>query len=125
MLIGVKENVIKIKSFAFAIRIVRLYQYLCDTRKEYVLSKQLLRSGTSVGALIRESEQAESRPDFIHKLGVAQKEINETIYWLELLRATDYLGELEFKSISQNALEIIKILTSIIKSTKSNRKINN
>jgi four helix bundle protein len=115
----VKENVIKIKSFAFAIRIVRLYQYMCDNRKEYVISKQLLRCGTSVGALVRESEQAESRSDFIHKLGVAQKEINETIYWLELLRATDYLGELEFKSINQNAVEIIRLLTSIIKSTKS------
>jgi len=89
------------------------------------MSKQLLRSGTSVGALIRESEQAESRLDFIHKLAVAQKEINETIYWLELLRATDYLGELEFKSINQNAIEIIKILTSIIKSSKSISKIDN
>jgi four helix bundle protein len=125
LLIEVKENLIKIKSFAFAIRIVRLYQYLCDSRKEFVISKQLLRCGTSVGALIRESEQAESRSDFIHKLGVAQKEINETIYWLELLRATDYLGELEFKSINHNAIEIIKILTSIIKSTKSINKIDN
>ncbi|HLA59875.1 MAG TPA: four helix bundle protein [Puia sp.] len=118
-----KENVIKIKSFAFAIRIVRLYQYLCNNRKEYVLSKQLLRCGTSVGALVRESEQAESRSDFIHKLSIAQKEINETIYWLELLHATGYLEETEFKSINQHAVEIIKILTSIIKSTKS--KINN
>ncbi len=125
LLIEVKENVIKIKSFAFSIRIVRLYQYLCDNRKEFVMSKQLLRCGTSVGALIREAEQAESRSDFIHKLGVAQKEINETIYWLELLRATDYLAEIEFKSINQNAIEIIKILTSIIKSTKSISKIDN
>jgi len=77
LLIEVKENVIKIKSFAFAIRIVKLYQYICDNKKEFVMSKQLLRSGTSVGALIRESEQAESRLDFIHKLAVAQKEINE------------------------------------------------
>jgi len=125
LLIEVKENVIKIKSFAFSIRIVRLYQYMCDNRKEFVMSKQLLRCGTSVGALVREAEQAESRPDFIHKLGIAQKEINETIYWLELLRATDYLGESEFQSINQNALEIIKILTSIIRSTKSIRKIDN
>jgi four helix bundle protein len=119
LLIGVKENVIKIKSFAFSIRIVRLYQHMCDTRKEFVMSKQLLRCGTSVGALVREAEQAESRPDFIHKLGVAQKEINETIYWLELLRATNYLGQLEFESINRNAVEIIKLLTRIIKSTKS------
>jgi len=124
LLIEVKENIIKIKSFAFSIRIVRLYQYMCDSRKEFVMSKQLLRCGTSVGALIREAEQAESRSDFIHKLGVAQKEINETLYWLELLRATDYLAELEFESINQNALEIIKILTSIIKSTKSNKTID-
>ena len=89
------------------------------------MSKQLLRCGTSVGALVRESEQAESRLDFIHKLGVAQKEINETIYWLELLTATGYLGKLEFESVNQNAIEIIKILTSIIKSTKSKSKINN
>ena len=120
-----KENIIKTKSFAFSIRIVRLYQYLCDHRKELVMSKQLLRCGTSVGALISESEQAESRPDFIHKLGVAQKEINETIYWLELLRATEYLTESEFKSIHQNAIEIFKMLTSIIKSAKSINKINN
>jgi four helix bundle protein len=119
---GMKENVVRIKSFAFAVRIVKLYKYMCDNKKEFVMSKQLLRSATSVGALIRESEQAESRLDFIHKLGVAQKEINETIYWLELLRATDYLSELEFKSIHQSALEIIKIITSIIKSTKSNSK---
>ena len=123
MLIVVKENVIKIKSFAFAIRIVKLYQYLCDNKREFVMSKQLLRSGTNVGALVRESEQAESRPDFIHKLGVAQKEINETIYCLELLKETDYLNELEFKSINQNALEIIRLLTSIIKSTKSKSKL--
>jgi four helix bundle protein len=84
-----------------------------------------LRCGTSVGALVRESEQAESRSDFKHKLSIAQKEINETIYWLELLRATGYLGELEFKSINRNAIEIIKMLTSIIKSIKSNSKIDN
>lgn len=120
-----KENVIKIKSFAFAIRIVKLYKYLCDNKKEYIISKQLLKCGTSVGALVRESEQAESRADFTHKLGIAQKEINETIYWLELLRATDYLAETEFKSVNQNAIEIIKIITSIIKSTKSNKRVDN
>lgn len=115
-----KENVIKMKTFAFSIRIVRLNQYLRSKRREYVLSKQLLRSGTSVGALIREAEQAESRADFKHKLSIAQKEINETIYWLELLSATDYLEEDQFESMNFDAVEIIKILTSIIKSTKSN-----
>ena len=114
-----KENVIKIKSFAFSIRIVRLCQFLNLEKKEYILSKQLLRSGTSVGALIREAEQAESKIDFKHKLSIAQKEINETIYWLELLNATDYLKEKQFESVNIDAIEIIKILTSIIKSTKS------
>jgi four helix bundle protein len=113
-----KDNIIKIKSFDFSIRIVRLYKYLCEYKKEFVLSKQLLRSGTSVGALVRESEQAESRSDFKHKLSIAQKEINEAIYWLELLRATGYLEEPQFESIHKEAIEIIKILTSIIKSTK-------
>ena len=116
-----RENIIKIKSFAFSIRIVKLYKYLCDNKKEFIISKQLLRCGTGVGALIRESEQAQSRSDFIHKLSIAQKEINEAIYWLELLKATDYLGQLEFESINQNAIEIIKLLTRIIKSSKSKK----
>jgi len=80
-----KENIIKNKSFGFALRMIKLYQYLKDEKKEYTLSKQLLRSGTSVGAMIRESEQAESKADFIHKLAIAQKEANETEYWIELL----------------------------------------
>lgn len=116
----VKENVIKLKSFAFSIRIVRLHQYLRESKREFVLSKQILRCGTSVGALVRESEQAESRPDFRHKLSIAQKEINETLYWLELLNATGYLGKIEFESIHNDAVELIKILTNIIKSIKSN-----
>jgi four helix bundle protein len=94
-----KENVIKIKTFEFSIRIVYLYKYLGSKRQEYVLSKQLLRSGTSVGALVREAEQAESRSDLKHKLSIAQKEINESIYWLELLAATDYLEESQFESL--------------------------
>ena len=114
------KNIIKIKSFAFAVRVVRLYQYLSSEKKEYVLSKQLLKSGPSVGALIRESEQAESRADFKHKLSIAQKEINETIYWLELLKETNYLELLQFESMNKDAVEIIRILTSIIKSTKVN-----
>ena len=112
-----KESVIKNKSFRFAIRIVKLYQYLTNDKKEYVLSKQLLRSGTSVGAMIREAECAESIPDFIHKLNIAQKEINETLYWLELLKETDYLSDAEFNSINADAVEVIKLITSIIKTT--------
>lgn len=115
-----RENVIKNKSFEFAIRIVKLYQYLCNDKKEFVLSKQLLRSGTSVGAMVRESEHSESKADFIHKLSIAQKEINETIYWLELLKDTDYLTQEQFESINNNATEIIKLITSIIKTAKSN-----
>ncbi|MDD4044107.1 MAG: four helix bundle protein [Bacteroidales bacterium] len=118
-----RDNIIKNKSFEFAIRIVRLYQFLCNEKKEFVLSKQLLRSGTSVGAMVRESEHSESKADFIHKLAIAQKEINETIYWLELLQATDYLSQEQFESINKDAVEIIKLITSIIKTTKSN--INN
>ena len=85
-----KKNVIKAKSFDFALRIVKLYQFLCN-KKEFVLSKQLLRSGTSVGALVREAEQAESKADFIHKMAIALKEANETQYWLELLYKSDYI----------------------------------
>jgi four helix bundle protein len=118
-----KKNIVKDKSFGFAIRVVRLYQFLVADKKEYVLSKQLLRSGTSVGAMVREAEHAESKADFIHKMAIAQKEINESIYWLELLKETDYLNESEFESLHNDALEIIKLITSIIKSTKSN--INN
>lgn len=118
-----KENLIKSKSFEFAVRIVKLYQYLCNDKKEYLLSKQLLRSGTSVGAMVREAEHSESKPDFIHKLAIAQKEINETIYWLELLNATNYLTNQQFESIINDAIQIIKLITSIIKTTKSN--INN
>ena len=113
-------NIIKNKSFAFAIRIVKLYKFLCETKKEFVISKQLLRSGTSVGALVREAEHAESKTDFKHKMSIAQKEINETIYWLELLKATDYFTDEQFQSIYCDAVEIIKLLTSIIKSTKAN-----
>jgi four helix bundle protein len=120
-----KENVVKNKSFDFAVRIVNLYRYLLEEKKEFVLSKQLLRSGTSVGAMIKESEHAESKSDFIHKMAIAQKEINETLYWLELLKATSYLTEKQFQSINKNAVEIIKMITSIIKTTKSNLKNNN
>jgi len=118
-----KKNVVKDKSFAFAVRVVKLYQFLIDDKKEYVLSKQLLRSGTSVGAMVREAEHAESKADFKHKMAIAQKEINETIYWIELLKETNYLSNEQFESINVDAVEIIKLLTSIIKSTKAN--INN
>ena len=107
------------KSFELAVRVVRLSQYLRDDKKEFVLSKQLLRSGTSIGSNVREAQQGESRLDFIHKLAIALKEAHETIYWMELLKATKYLDELEFDSIHKDAVSVLKILTAIIKSSKN------
>ena len=117
-----KENIVKKKSFKFSVRIVKLYKYLIATHKEYVIPKQLLRCGTSVGAQIVESENAQSRADFIHKLSISQKEIDETMYWLDLLKETDYLSETEHASIYENANEIKKLLTAILKKLKSNSK---
>ena len=116
------KNVVKDKSLRFAIRVVNLYQLFVSDKKEYVLSKQLLRSGTSVGAMVREAEHAETKKDFIHKMAIAQKEINETMYWLELLKETNYLNNKEFDSLNDDAIEIIKLLTTIIKKTKTNIK---
>ena len=99
-----KQNIIKEKSFLFAIEIVALYKVLAE-RKEFVLSKQLLRSGTSIGANIRESEHAQSKADFIHKLSIALKEANETEYWLELLFKTRYISESEFQLIKPKSLK--------------------
>jgi four helix bundle protein len=113
-------NALKEKSFKFAVRVVKLYKHLSDSKKEYTLSKQLLRSGTSIGALYREDEHAESKADFIHKLGISQKECNETLYWLELLRESDYLDDKEFESIYNDCVELIKLITAIIKSSKNN-----
>jgi four helix bundle protein len=116
-----KENIILTKSFRFAVRIIRLYQHLVETKKEYILSKQMLRSGTSIGANVREGNNAESKADFIHKMGVAQKEADETMYWLELLKETDYMTLSEFDSIYRDADEILKLVRSIIITAKSNR----
>ncbi len=116
-----KGNVVKEKSFAFAIRIVTLYKFLAEDKREFVISKQLMRSGTAVGALVREAEHGESKLDFIHKMAIAQKEINETLYWLELLKATNYLTEEQFTSLYTDADEIIRLVTSIVKTAKSNK----
>lgn len=99
-------------------RVVNLYKYLQTEKKEFVLSKQLLRCGTNVGAMVREAEQGESKADFIHKLSIALKEINETLYWLELLNETAYLSQQQFESINADATELIKLLISIIKTSK-------
>ncbi|MHC1737441.1 MAG: four helix bundle protein [Ignavibacteriaceae bacterium] len=120
-----KENKIKNKSFEFAYRVVKLYQFLCSEKKEFVISKQLLKSGTSVGAMVREAEHSESKPDFIHKMAIAQKEINETIYWLELLKSTEYLSDAQFESINSDAVELIKMITKIIKTAKENLERSN
>lgn len=114
-----KENVVKDKSFKFAIRIVKLFQYLQTEKKEYIMSKQLLRSGTAVGALVREAEHAESKADFVHKMAIAQKECNESLYWLELLYATDYLTKNEYDNLNIDTTEIMKLITTIIKTSKS------
>jgi four helix bundle protein len=119
-----KESILKKKSFEFAIRIVNLYKYLCEEKKEFVMSKQILKSGTSVGAMVREAEHSESKADFVHKLAIAQKEANETIYWLELLKATDYISSKEFESINADAVELIKMITSSIKTAKKSLTTN-
>jgi four helix bundle protein len=113
-----KKNIIKDKSFVFAVEIVYLYKILTE-KKEFVLSKQLLRSGTSIGANIREAEHAQSKADFIHKLSISLKEANETEYWLDLLYETKFLSEIEYQSIKANVIEILKLLTSIINTSKS------
>jgi four helix bundle protein len=113
-----RENLLRIKSYSFSIRIVRLVQHLHRNKKEFILSKQVLRSGTSIAALVRESEFGQSKADFINKLSVSLKEANETDYWLSLLKDTDYISQLEFLSISKDCEELIKMLTSSIKTAK-------
>lgn len=115
------ENVIEEKSFQFSIRIVRLYQNLSETKKEYVLSKQLLRAGTSIGANVAEAQQAQSKADFTSKAAIALKETTEKNNWIRLLHATEYLSNAEYRSILSDCTEIEKLLTSIVKASKSDR----
>ena len=112
------ENIIEEKSFRFAVRIVNLYKFLCTDKNEFVLSKQLLRAGTSIGANIAESQQAQSRADFRSKLEIALKETSEAKYWIRLLHATGYITDAEFCSVVADCSEIEKLLVSIVKSTK-------
>ncbi len=114
-----KRDILKDKSFKFANRIIKLYMYLSENKRSYILNKQLLRSGTAVGAMVRESKNAESKPDFIHKLGIAQKECDETMYWLELLNENKFITESQFKSIYADSEELLKIIKSAILTTKS------
>ena len=115
-----QDNIILDKSFTFAIRVVKLYKHLCDDKKEYVLSKQLLRSGTSVGANINEAQAGQSKKDFIAKMSIASKEARESRYWIDLLIKTDYLdiSEIHVQSLQKDIEEIIKLLTSIVKSSQ-------
>lgn len=116
-----KENIVMNKSYAFALRMIKLYKYLIAEQKEYVLSKQVLRSGTAIGALIKEAEHAQSKADFINKMNIALKEANETEYWLMLLKDSDYLDEMMFTSIYNDSKELIKLLASIVKTSKENK----
>lgn len=115
-----KNSLVKEKSFAFAVRIVKLYQHLIKEKKEFVLSKQLLRCGTSIGANINEALQGSSKRDFINKMNISLKEAQETEYWLRLLFETDYLAEKEFNSIYDDSVELLKMLTAIVKTSRQN-----
>ncbi|MCB0526604.1 MAG: four helix bundle protein [Lewinellaceae bacterium] len=115
-----KPNPLRDKSLLLGVRIVRLSQYLIEQKHEIVISKQILKSGTNPGAMIREAQHAESSADFIHKLAVAQKEINETAYWLELLMLSDYINQEQFDSLNKDTIEIMKLLVSSIRTKKQN-----
>lgn len=117
------ENIVEIKSFQFAIRIVNLYKHLTFEKKEYVMSKQLLRSGTSVGANVAEGERGQTKADFYAKMSIALKEANEAYYWLRLLYATEYLTEKEFVSLEIDIKEIIAVLMAICKTTQENQNL--
>ncbi|HEV3221358.1 MAG TPA: four helix bundle protein [Puia sp.] len=112
------KSILKDYSFKFALEIIKLYKNLVISKKEFVLSKQLLKSGTSVGAMIREAKNAESKNDFIHKLAIAQKECDETMYWLELLQESDYVELKDFTSIHDSAYSLLKMIRSSILTIK-------
>lgn len=116
-----RENVIVIKSYAFALRIVRLYKFLTDEKREYVLSKQVLRSGTSIGANVSEAQSAETKNDFVHKMGIAAKEIRETEYWLNLLHDGELIAPEHFESIQEDCQELLRITNSIILTTRQSQ----
>ena len=118
-----KDNIILDKSFTFAIRVVKLYKHLCNDKKEYVLSKQLLRCGTSIGANINEAQAGQSKADFIAKMSIASKEARESKYWIDLLIKTEYLNIKDKHTVSllNDIKEIVKLLTSIVKSSQGNK----
>ena len=114
-------NIIVEKSFEFAVRIVNLYKYLVEQKKEYVLSKQLLRSGTGIGANVSEAQQAQSRPDFLSKMNIALKEASESEYWIRLLERTEYLTYEQADSVKRDCEEVKRLLHAIVKSTKGGK----
>ena len=114
------DNAIQEKSFSFAIRVVNLSRYLVNEKKEYVLSRQILKSGTSIGANAAEARRAQSRADFISKMNISLKETTETLYWLRLLEATDYLSKKQASALIDDRIELEKILVSIINTSKNN-----
>lgn len=114
------ENVLKLKSYNFAIRIVKLSQYLINERKEFVISKQVLRSGTAIGALIRESEYGQTKKDFIHKLNISLKEASETEYWISILKDTGYIDDKLYNSLMSDCKELLRLLTASVKTAKKN-----
>ena len=116
------SNLVRDESQRFAVRIIRLYQFLTDEKKEFVLSKQLLRSGTSIGANIVEAIDAVSRNDFLNRMGISLKECSESLYWIELLYQTGYLDQPQYDSIVADGLKLKRILASIVKTTKDSRK---
>jgi four helix bundle protein len=115
------QNAIKEKSFSFALKVMKAHQYLNQQKREFVISRQFLRSGTAIGALVREAEQAESKADFVHKLSIALKEASETRYWIDLLHQSNYLDPAMHKSLDAELHEMLKLLTSIIKTSKSRK----
>ena len=117
-----KNSIVLEKSFEFAVRCVNLYKHLCDEHKEYVMSKQVYRAGTSIGANIKEALQGQSKADFTSKMSISLKEVSETEYWLELLARTDYLTESEYVSIRKDCSEIAKMLTAIVKTSRQDLK---
>ena len=115
------DNISVEKSFEFAVRIVKLYKHLANTQKEYVLSKQILRCGTSIGANVTEAQRGQSKADFAAKMNIALKEANETQYWLKLLYRTDYLNQVQYESLNADLSELLKILTSICKTAHASK----
>jgi len=118
-----KESIISQKSYSFALKIIDVHRFLTKEKREFVLSKQLLRSGTAIGALMREAKYAESTKDFVHKTSIALKEANETLYWLQLLKDAQIVDQHLFDSIFPLADEMVRILASIVKTTKANLQL--